>query len=355
MAAAALILLTACSPGPARRSAPTRPRRVPGLPRPAAGLSPQRAPSLPPGGLEPGHLKDPGRRQLGGDDRLHQPQRQATTSTPTSARPSNTASPYSVVGTGQPQASDRVHRLRREATGRSRSPPTRRSRAATEATTTVMCSRSTETPASSTSSTALSRKATAGAPTPGPGGTCARRPTSQRLDLRRRRRPADLPGLVRYDEVASGRVDHAIRVTFGSTRHAWIHPAVPLRRRHRLCRRPRPWATRLRLKAGYEAEGLQRRLQGDRTALKHYGMIVADNGSDWYFSGTSDSRWDDENLNQLKRIPGSAFQVVRSGPARTSAERRLSSFGPGDGGSRLRAGRSVHRPPFPPPGRRCYR
>ena len=49
-------------------------------------------------------------------------------------------------------------------------------------------------------------------------------------------------------------------------------------------------------------------------------MIVADNGSNWYFSGSSDRRWDDENLNQLKRIPGSAFQVVRSAARPTSAE-----------------------------------
>jgi hypothetical protein len=47
-------------------------------------------------------------------------------------------------------------------------------------------------------------------------------------------------------------------------------------------------------------------------AMKRYGLIVADNGSSWYFSGSSDRRWDDENLNQLKRIPGSAFQVVKS-------------------------------------------
>ena len=46
--------------------------------------------------------------------------------------------------------------------------------------------------------------------------------------------------------------------------------------------------------------------------MKRFGMIVADNGSNWYFSGSSDRRWDDENLNQLKRIPGSAFQIVKS-------------------------------------------
>ena len=50
------------------------------------------------------------------------------------------------------------------------------------------------------------------------------------------------------------------------------------------------------------------------TALKRYGMIVADNGSNWFISGSTDRRWNDENLNQLKEIPGSAFEVMRSGP-----------------------------------------
>jgi hypothetical protein len=70
--------------------------------------------------------------------------------------------------------------------------------------------------------------------------------------------------------------------------------------------------TRLRLKASY---GLGHFSGGARTiavALQRYGMIVADNGSNWYFGGSSDRRWDDENLDQLKRIPGSAFEVVRS-------------------------------------------
>lgn len=47
-------------------------------------------------------------------------------------------------------------------------------------------------------------------------------------------------------------------------------------------------------------------------ALKRYGLIVADNGANWFFQGTSDRRWNDDNLNQLKQIPGSAFEVVRS-------------------------------------------
>lgn len=119
------------------------------------------------------------------------------------------------------------------------------------------------------------------------------------------------PGLVRYDEATSGHIDHAIRVTFDSTRDAWVHPAS-----HCAGDTANPNApamgTRLRLKASYGLGGFSGSARTIAEALKHYGMIVADNGSNWFFSGTSDRRWDDENLNQLKGIPGSAFQVVRS-------------------------------------------
>jgi hypothetical protein len=70
--------------------------------------------------------------------------------------------------------------------------------------------------------------------------------------------------------------------------------------------------TRLRLKRPYALGRFSGPALAIARALKRYGMIVADNGSNWFFSGTSDRRWDDENLNQLKRIPGAAFQVVRS-------------------------------------------
>jgi len=119
------------------------------------------------------------------------------------------------------------------------------------------------------------------------------------------------PGLVRYDEAASGQLEHAIRVTLDSTRDAWVHPAS-----HCAGDTSNPNApamgTRLRLKVGYGLGNFSGPAKTIAEALKRYGMIVADNGSSWFFSGTSDRRWDDENLNQLKRIPGSAFQVVRS-------------------------------------------
>jgi len=119
------------------------------------------------------------------------------------------------------------------------------------------------------------------------------------------------PGLIRYDEVASGHLDHAIRVTFDSTRDAWVHPAS-----HCAGDTSDPDApamgTRLRLRASYGLGGFGGGARVIAEALERYGLIVADNGSNWYFGGSSDRRWDDGNLDQLKRIPGSAFQVVKS-------------------------------------------
>jgi hypothetical protein len=119
------------------------------------------------------------------------------------------------------------------------------------------------------------------------------------------------PGLVRYDEVAADHLHHAIRVTFDSTRDAWVHPAS-----HCAGDSSNPTApamgTRLRLKAGYRLAGFSGPARTIAEALKRYGLIVADNGSNWYFGGSSDRRWNDGNLDQLKRIPGSAFEVVKS-------------------------------------------
>jgi hypothetical protein len=119
------------------------------------------------------------------------------------------------------------------------------------------------------------------------------------------------PGLVRYDEVASGHLEHAIRVTFDSTRDAWVHPASHCAGDTASADAP-AMGTRLRLKPSYGLGGFSGPARTIAEALKRYGTIVADNGSNWFFSGSSDRRWDDQNLDQLKRIPGSAFQVVRS-------------------------------------------
>jgi hypothetical protein len=70
---------------------------------------------------------------------------------------------------------------------------------------------------------------------------------------------------------------------------------------------------RLRLKAGYDISGFSGHARVILEAMKRYGLIVADNGSNWFFTGASDPRWDDDDLDQLKDVPGSAFEVVDTG------------------------------------------
>ena len=119
------------------------------------------------------------------------------------------------------------------------------------------------------------------------------------------------PGLARYDEAASGHIDHALRVTFSTTQKAWINPASHCASDNTNPSAP-PMGLRLRLSPSYDISGITGPARAIAAALKQYGLIVADNGSNWYISGTSDRRWPDENLDQLKSIPGSAFQVVQS-------------------------------------------
>jgi hypothetical protein len=78
-----------------------------------------------------------------------------------------------------------------------------------------------------------------------------------------------------------------------------------------------PLGLRLRLKASYSLAGLKGASLVIATAMKRFGLIVADNGSNWYFQGSTDRRWNDTDLDQLKGIPGSAFEVVDTGPVRT--------------------------------------
>jgi hypothetical protein len=118
-------------------------------------------------------------------------------------------------------------------------------------------------------------------------------------------------GLVRYDEAVSGHIDHAIRVTVDSTQDGWIHPASHCAG-DTSSRSAPPMGLRLRLKAGYGLGHFSGPAKAIAAAMKRYGLFVADNGSNWYISGTSDRRWDDENLDQLKGIPGRAFEVVKS-------------------------------------------
>jgi hypothetical protein len=125
-----------------------------------------------------------------------------------------------------------------------------------------------------------------------------------------------LPGLVRRDEVKSGAIRHALRFTARRTQRGYVHPATHFASSDGNPDLP-PMGARLRLKAGYDLS----RFRGDArvilTALKTYGMFLADNGSDWFLSGEANREWDDADLEQLKGVPGSAFEVVRLGPIHT--------------------------------------
>jgi hypothetical protein len=126
-----------------------------------------------------------------------------------------------------------------------------------------------------------------------------------------------LPGLVRYDEVKAGFVDHAIRMTFERTRRAYLSPASHYASDECNPSLP-PMGLRLRLRSDYDLSSMSDDSRTIAQALKTYGAIVADNGSNWYFGGATDSRWDDDALNDLKSIPGDQFQVVDTGAALTT-------------------------------------
>jgi hypothetical protein len=118
-----------------------------------------------------------------------------------------------------------------------------------------------------------------------------------------------LPGLVRYDEVAAGEVRHAIRFTTDETRRAYLYPARHVASSLTGAAYP-PMGLRVRLKASYDVAALPPQARVIAVAMQRYGLILADNGSPWFFQGVSDVRWDDDQLNALKAIPGSAFEAV---------------------------------------------
>ncbi len=121
-----------------------------------------------------------------------------------------------------------------------------------------------------------------------------------------------LPGLVRYDEVKSGKITHALRFTVSQTQKGYILPATHWASSSTDANLL-PMGARLRLKASFDTSGYTGDAKVILEALKKYGMIVADNGSNYFISGATDSRWNDTDLNQLKNVPGSAFEVVNTG------------------------------------------
>lgn len=121
------------------------------------------------------------------------------------------------------------------------------------------------------------------------------------------------PGLVRYDEVVEqGVIRHAIRFTVNNTRRGYVLPA-----RHwassDTSRLLPPMGMRVRLKSSFDISGFPSSARVILQALKTYGMMVADNGGDWFISGAPDARWNDDELNTLKQVQGRNFEVVRMG------------------------------------------
>jgi hypothetical protein len=121
---------------------------------------------------------------------------------------------------------------------------------------------------------------------------------------------AGLPLLLRYEEVAAGEVDHAIRFTTDVSDQSYLWPA-----RHQAGsvkdRDFPPMGARFRLKSSFKiSSSLRKDTQVVLRAMKKYGLVLADNGSPWYFQGTSDTRWKNDMMDELKQIPASAFEAV---------------------------------------------
>jgi hypothetical protein len=121
-----------------------------------------------------------------------------------------------------------------------------------------------------------------------------------------------LPGLARYDEVAQGSIDHALRFTAPCTAKAYVYPARHYASTCSGANLP-PMGLRVRLKASVSLAGLPPQARVVAEALKQYGMLLADNGSPWFISGTPDRHWNNDDLHQLDRLMGGDFEVVDTG------------------------------------------
>lgn len=119
------------------------------------------------------------------------------------------------------------------------------------------------------------------------------------------------PGLVRYDEtVEQGAINHALRFTCPRTRKAYVSPARHSASNDTSSALP-AMGMRVRLKANFDTTGFTPNVRVILRAMMRYGMFVADNGSGWFVSGAPDSRWNDDELAALARVPSSAFEVVK--------------------------------------------
>src|ERR1019366_2917605 len=117
------------------------------------------------------------------------------------------------------------------------------------------------------------------------------------------------PGLVRYDEVASGEIRHALRFTIPQTQNTYVWPARHIASKNSGAQFM-PMGTRVRLKASFDISGFSPTNKVILTALKKYGMMLADNGGAWFLSGAPDPRWNDADLGKLKTLTGADFEEV---------------------------------------------
>ena len=111
-------------------------------------------------------------------------------------------------------------------------------------------------------------------------------------------------------------IRHALRFTAARTRRAYVYPARHFASASTDPSLP-PMGMRVRLKAGVDISGFPPGARVILQALKTYGMILADNGGNWFLSGAPDSRWNDDEMNALKRLTGNEFEVVKMGPLTT--------------------------------------
>jgi hypothetical protein len=126
------------------------------------------------------------------------------------------------------------------------------------------------------------------------------------------------PGLVRYDEVAAGQIQHVIRFTLQNSRAAFVPPASHWAATTSNANAA-PMGMRMRLKPSFDVSGYSAANQVILNAMKKYGIIMADNGSSMYISGAPDSRWDNSDLHNLGNVTAGNFEVVQMSPIYTSA------------------------------------
>src|SRR5881398_1587025 len=141
------------------------------------------------------------------------------------------------------------------------------------------------------------------------------------------------PGLVRWDEVQAGAITHAIRFTAQQTDRSFLWPA---RHQAGAAANPAlpPMGARFRLKATYDISHFSAQAQVILRAMQHYGLILADNGSNWFFSGTEDAAWPDSLLSELKTIPAAQFDAIDESSLMldaNSAAARVCDAGAGSG------------------------